>query len=64
MGCTPIRKQKSIPLVESPSTSSKIITNPPKMARLIKMLNWKSSLKPIIEVKPFLEYSSSVEMLT
>ena len=63
MGCTAIRKQKSTASLES-SSSHKEVANPyPKMARMIKIFNWKSSLRIINEVKPFLEYSSSVEVL-
>ena len=61
MGCTAIRKEKSLVSVETLIPTTEVTKSYPRMARMIKIFNWKSSLAKIIEVKSSLEYSSSIE---
>ena len=58
MGCI-VRKEASVNL--EPNLEASKTKNPPKMNRIIKMLNWKSDLRPIAEAKSFMEFSSSTE---
>ena len=62
MGCTPIIKHKSPVPVESSSCKRKVTNHYPRMARVIKIFNFKSSLATIIEVKPYLECSLNIEL--
>ena len=63
MGCAVVHKQPTANSVKTePVLEALVAKNPPKLSRMIKMLNWKSNLRSIPEAKPFMEFSTSVEL--
>ena len=64
MGCTPLRKTFNVNLSKTESVMEKPIPTSMSVAtRKVRLFKYQPKLRPVVEVKSFMEYSSSNELL-